>query len=157
MGDQVLLRGQGKTNRRPISSRYRVGAHLRRLFHLCVRLTLMFEYRVPAWNSHVYQRHENGARLLEPLTEARRPSGWYNLAWRPALKESRLLPWTGRKCESAHCDGRFIFVGGEEVVQACMAQGVEEPFTVVNQQSVSSYVYEVRPKVEAPRLNGGCG
>jgi hypothetical protein len=63
----------------------------------------------------------------EPLTEIGRSSGRHDCTGRPSLEEDRLLPRTSAECERADCCGRPVFVCSKEVVQALMAESIQEP------------------------------
>ena len=71
------------------------------------------------------------ACIIPPLhTERTRPPRRHNLPQCPPLKEQRLLPRPGRVSERADGFSRFISVGGEQVVEARVAERGEEPFSV---------------------------
>jgi hypothetical protein len=63
----------------------------------------------------------------EQLTEISGSSGRHDCTGRPSLEEDRLLPRTSTECERADCCGRLVFVCSKEVVQALMAESIQEP------------------------------
>jgi len=83
------------------------------------------------------ERHPYQNDVRNQLTKVSRPSRRHNLTPRASLEENRLLARTSRKGERADCRGGLILVGGKEVVQACVAKGVEEPLAVEGSCSVS--------------------
>jgi hypothetical protein len=63
------------------------------------------------------------------LTKCRRPPRRHNLTQSPPLEDQWFLSRPVGEGERADCLGRFVLVGGKEVVEAHMAKGVEEPFS----------------------------
>jgi len=55
--------------------------------------------------------------------------GRSNADIRSPLEDARLMAGTLRVCKGAHCLGGFVVVCEEEVVQACVAESFEEPFS----------------------------
>jgi hypothetical protein len=62
-------------------------------------------------------------------TKIRRPPRRHNLAVRHPLEKNRLVARSGRVAEGADGLGRLVLVGGEQVVEALVAERGEEPFT----------------------------
>ncbi len=53
-----------------------------------------------------------------------------DLAWCAAVEQDRLFVRPSRERERADSSSGLIFVDGKEVVQACVAESVEEPLAI---------------------------
>lgn len=71
----------------------------------------------------------SGAADAEIHTEYPWSPCWDNFALRPALKDKGLVAWSGRVRKRAYCKGSLVLIGSEKVVEALMAQGLEEVFS----------------------------
>ena len=96
--------------------------HLLTLLHLSIRLPVHLKYRIPAKVRRTPRRDD------PPL--------------RTPLEQDRLLAWAGAERKSTDCDGGFVLVGGEEVVEAGVSQGGEEVFAAVEEGRVRMLVLE---------------
>lgn len=74
--------------------------------------------------------------VTDPLTKSTWPPSWYELALCSALKQYGLGTGASAVCECADCVDCLVFVGGEEVVEAFMADSHEEIFAAVDKMSV---------------------
>jgi hypothetical protein len=103
--------------------------------HLSIRLSLILEYRVPSYSItpsanlplHGIKRCKMG--FLQH-TKGCWSSRWHDFPLRPPLEDQWFLRWSQRESERADCLGGFIVVCREEIVEAFMAEGIEEPFSV---------------------------
>lgn len=62
-------------------------------------------------------------------TEKRRAPRRHDLAATPALEEDGFVAGAGAVGERADSEGGLVFVGGQHVVEAFVAQGLEEVFS----------------------------
>src|SRR5256885_758421 len=63
----------------------------------------------------------------EQLTEVCWSSRRHDFPGGASLEEDWLLSRTSAECKGADCRGRLVFVCGKEVVQALMAESIQEP------------------------------
>jgi hypothetical protein len=89
--------------------------HLLTLLQLSICLPVHLKYWIPAKFRRTPRRDD------PPL--------------RTPLEQDRLLAWAGAERKSTDCDGRFVLVGGEEVVEASVSQGGQEMFAAVEERS----------------------
>lgn len=63
-------------------------------------------------------------------TKGRRTPRRHDLTGRPPLKDQRFLTGPRGERERAHGFRGLVVVGGEQMIEPCVADGIEEPFTV---------------------------
>ncbi len=113
--------------------------HLFSLVHFGVRLTLVLEDGIP---TYLFRRGESvskPARERKALrTKMPGTSGGNDSTFGPTLEQDRLLTGTGTVRKSADRVGRLVVVGGEQVVEAFVAESLEEMFSFGRKRAMIS-------------------